>query len=33
MLGSSNLLGNPAGFIDKAGLGIYELARDPLVGM
>ena len=33
ILGSSTLLGNPAGLADKIGVGVYEMARDPLVGM
>lgn len=27
------MIGNPVGLIDKVGVGFYELARDPLVGM
>jgi len=33
ILGSSNLLGNPAGLLDKVGHGVFQMARDPLVGM
>lgn len=33
ILGSSNLLGNPAGLLDKVGHGVFQMARDPIVGM
>ena len=33
IIGSSNLLGNPAGLIDKIGVAVYSMARDPLVGI
>lgn len=33
ILGSSNMLGNPANLVGKVGTGFYELARDPLEGM
>lgn len=33
ILGSSDLLGNPANLLSKVGLGFYELARDPLHGI
>lgn len=33
VLGSSDLLGNPANLLSRAGTGFYELAREPLQGM
>lgn len=33
ILGSSNLLGNPAGLMDKLSVGVYEMTRDPITGM
>ena len=33
IIGSSNLLGNPAGLMDKLSTGVFEMARDPMVGM
>ena len=33
ILGSSNLFGNPAGLMGKLSLGVYEMARDPAVGI
>jgi vacuolar protein sorting-associated protein 13A/C len=33
IIGSSNLLGNPAGLMDKLSLGVYEMTRDPVIGM
>ena len=33
IIGSSNLLLNPAGLLDKVSLGVFEMARDPIVGL
>lgn len=33
ILGSSNIIGNPAGFIDKVGSGFFELVREPYLGL
>jgi hypothetical protein len=33
IVGSSNLLGNPANLLSKAGQGFFVLARDPLAGI
>ena len=33
IIGNSDMIGNPVGLIDKVGVGFYELARDPLLGI
>jgi hypothetical protein len=33
ILGNSDMIGNPVGLISKMGTGIYELARDPILGI
>lgn len=33
VLGSSDLLGNPIGFVDKLGMGVYEFVNEPRKGM
>jgi len=33
VLGSSDLLGNPMGFVDKLGTGVYEFVNEPRKGM
>lgn len=33
LLGSSDLIGNPVGFIDKLGTGVYEFVSEPTKGL
>lgn len=33
IIGSSELIGNPTGLVDKVGVGFLELARDPIQGI
>lgn len=33
VIGSSDLLGNPVGFVDKLGTGVYEFINEPRKGM
>lgn len=33
ILGSTDMLGNPANLIEKVGSGFVELARDPIMGI
>lgn len=32
-MGSSNIIGNPVGFANKAGAAFYELVREPIMGL
>ena len=33
IIGSSDLIGNPMGLLDKAGQGVIEMVRDPIQGI
>ena len=33
LLGSADLIGNPVGFVNKLGTGVYELISEPSKGL